>query len=310
MYDTVIIGAGPAGMAAAIYAMRAGLNLALIEKNPVSGGQVLNTWEVDNYPGLPGINGFDLGMKFKEHVDRLAAPCIDDEVTGIAREETADAAVYRIRLAEGGELVSRTVILAAGASHAKLGVPGEEALTGKGVSYCATCDGNFFRGREAAVIGGGDVAVEDAIYLSRICSRVTLIHRRDALRATKVLQEELFGISNITVRWNAVVKEIQGTDRVTGLTLEDTVTGARETLAVDAAFVAVGILPDTGLAAGLVETDAGGYIPAGEDGATALPGFFVAGDARKKRLRQIVTAVADGANAATEVHDYLMRLKK
>ncbi|MBR5116442.1 MAG: FAD-dependent oxidoreductase, partial [Lachnospiraceae bacterium] len=214
---------------------------------------------------------------------------------------------YLVTLESGEELHSRTVILATGAQHALLKVPGEEEFSGRGVSYCATCDGNFFRGREVVVVGGGDVAVEDAIYLSRICSKVRLLHRRDALRATRVLQEELFAAENIEICWNTVVKEIRGEGSVNGILAENLVSGEQTVIPTAAVFVAVGIHPDTELAEGLAERDAGGYIEAGEDGATRTPGFFVAGDARRKRLRQIITAVADGANAATAVSDFIKK---
>lgn len=305
IYDTIIIGGGPAGLAAAIYGIRAGLTLTVIERNPVCGGQVLNTYEVDNYPGLPGINGFDLGTKMKEHADKLGVPFTEDEAVRITDTGDAEAGRFAVLLDGGEELRGRTVILAAGAQHAGLQVPGEEEFSGRGVSYCATCDGNFFRGQETVVVGGGDVAVEDAIYLSRICSKVTLIHRRDSLRAAKVLQDELFAAQNIEVRWNTVVREIRGEGRVTEILAENVAGGGQQVIPTAAVFIAVGIHPDTELAEGLVQRDAGGYIPAGEDGATEVPGFFVAGDARKKRLRQIITAVADGANAATAVSDFM-----
>ncbi|MBQ3789880.1 MAG: FAD-dependent oxidoreductase [Lachnospiraceae bacterium] len=305
IYDTIIIGGGPAGLAAAIYGKRAGLSLTVIERNPVCGGQVLNTYEVDNYPGLPGINGFDLGTKMKEHADKLEVSFTEKEAERITRTQLPEGDGFLVALEGGEELQSKTVILATGAQHAALKVPGEEEFSGRGVSYCATCDGNFFRGQETVVVGGGDVAVEDAIYLSRICSKVTLLHRRDALRATKVLQEELLGTENIEVRWNTVVREIRGEDRVKEILTENVLNGEQTVLPTAAVFVAVGIHPDTELVDGLAARDAGGYIEAGEDGATEVPGLFVAGDARKKRLRQIITAVADGANAATAVSDFI-----
>ncbi len=310
IYDTIIIGSGPAGLSAAVYGMRAGLRLLVVERNSVSGGQVLNTWEVDNYLGLPGINGFDMGMKFREHVDKLGTEFVDGEVTAIERIDDAEgrdaqAARFAVCMADKTRRMTKTVILATGAVHVKLGVPGEDTFGGRGVSYCATCDGNFFRGQEAVVVGGGDVAVEDAIYLSRICSRVTLIHRRDALRATRVLQDELFALSNVEVRWNTVVREIRGDKRVSEVLLEDVKTGGQTELPVNAVFIAVGIRPETQLAAGLADMDEGGSLIAGENCETTLSGLYAAGDVRKKRLRQIVTAVADGANAATAVSDLL-----
>ena len=312
MYDLVIIGSGPAGLSAAVYAKRAGLNMIIIEKNPVSGGQIIDTYEVDNYLGIPGVNGFDLAMKFREHADKLGAEFIDATVTGVeCTYEGTDgkAPVYKV-ITDNGEFETHTVILATGAHHSKLGVPGEEEYIGKGVSYCATCDGAFYRGKVTAVNGGGDVAVEDAIYLSRFADKVYLIHRRDELRAAKILQDELFGISNIEVIWDSVVKEIKGEDKVTHLKVENVKNKEINDVNVDGIFVAIGIHPSTELFADLVKCDENGYVIANEDGATSAPGIFVAGDSRKKRLRQIVTAVADGANAVTAVQDFLVGKEK
>ena len=214
MYDLIIIGSGPAGLSAAVYAKRAGLNVLVIEKNPVSGGQIIDTYEVDNYLGIPGVNGFDLAMKFREHADKLETQFADGTVTGIelvSEGSDTKAPVYKVAT-DNGEYETHTVILATGAHHAKLGIPGEEEYIGKGVSYCATCDGAFYRGKVTAVHGGGDVAVEDAIFLSRFCSKVYLIHRRDELRATKILQDELFSLPIVEVIWDSVIKEIKGED--------------------------------------------------------------------------------------------------
>ncbi|RKM58291.1 thioredoxin-disulfide reductase [Butyrivibrio sp. X503] len=308
MYDLIIIGSGPAGLSAAVYAKRAGLNMLIIEKNPVSGGQIIDTYEVDNYLGIPGVNGFDLAMKFREHADKLGAEFADGTVTGIkciSEGSDTKAPVYKIET-DSGEYETHTVILAAGANHSKLGVPGEEEYIGKGVSYCATCDGAFYRGKVTAVNGGGDVAVEDAIFLSRFAEKVYLIHRRDELRAAKILQDELFGIKNIEVIWDNVVKEIKGKDKVNSLLIENVNNKEEKELPVDGIFVAVGIHPSTDVFADLVKCDENGYVIAGEDGATNVPGIFAAGDLRKKRLRQIITAVADGANTVTSVQDFLV----
>lgn len=301
MYDLVIIGSGPAGLSAAIYAQRAGLKTLVLEKSPMSGGQVLNTYEVDNYPGLPGINGFDLGVKLREHADKLGAEFVTQEVERIDIEGPVKKVVVR-----GDVYETRTVVLATGAHHAKLGVEGEERLTGMGVSYCATCDGAFFRNKTAAVVGGGDVAVEDAIFLARGCEKVYLIHRRDELRAARILQETLFGLDNVEILWDSTVEEILGTDQVEGVRVLNKKTGETVQLPLSGVFVAVGIVPDTRQFQGLVGMDDKGYILAGEDGATDAEGIFAAGDARKKPLRQIVTAVADGANAVTSVQEYLI----
>ena len=308
MYDLIIVGSGPAGLSAAVYAKRAGLKMIIIEKNPVSGGQIIDTYEVDNYLGIPGVNGFDLGMKFREHADKLGAEFVDATVSAIEVVEAGSdtkAPVYKV-VTDNGEFESNTVILATGAHHSKLEISGEEEFIGKGVSYCATCDGAFYRGKVTAVNGGGDVAVEDAIFLSRFCSKVYLIHRRDELRATKILQEELFGLENVEVIWDSVVKEIKGEEKVNQLVIENVKTKEVSNVDVDGIFVAIGIRPSTDLVDGFVELDGQGYVVAGEDGATSVPGIFVAGDSRKKRLRQIVTAVADGANAVTAVQDFLV----
>lgn len=300
MYDLIIIGSGPAGLSAAVYAKRAALNLLVLEKNPMSGGQVLNTYEVDNYLGLPVINGFDMGMKFREHADHLGVEF--REASCLSMEDRGDSKLLRT---DDGDLEARAVILATGAVHAPLSVPGEERLSGKGVSYCATCDGAFFRSKTAAVVGGGDVALEDAIYLSRLCEKVYLIHRRDELRGTMILQQELKSISNIEILYSHIVEEIQGQDAVEGIRIRNLKTDETASLALDGLFVAVGIRPGTELVRSLVDCDESGYVLAGEDCITSMKGLFAAGDVRKKPLRQIVTAVADGANAVASVSNYL-----
>lgn len=304
MFDVVIIGSGPAGISASIYAKRAGLKALTLEQNPLSGGQVLNTYEVDNYPGLSGINGFDMGMKFREHADKLGCEFQNAAVSRVRKVSAGEESGFILETSEG-EIFTRTVVAAMGAVHAKLQVPGEEEFAGKGVSYCATCDGAFFRGKMTAVVGGGDVAVEDAIFLARSCEKVYLIHRRDELRAADILQKELKALPNIEILWNTVVKEISGEEKAQSLTLEDTRTGVRRGLAADGVFIAVGIVPSGDLMKDMVDHDEQGYFLAGEECATSVPGIFVAGDLRKKKLRQVVTAVADGANAIASVLDYL-----
>lgn len=301
IYDLIIIGSGPAGLSAAIYGKRAGLNLLVLEKQPMSGGQVLNTYEVDNYLGLPGINGFDMGMQFREHADKMGVEFIEAEVTSVINEGSVKKVVT-----DAGTYEARTLILASGAEHAKLGVPGEEELAGMGVSYCATCDGAFFKNRTVAVVGGGDVAVEDAIFLARTCEKVYLIHRRDELRAADVLQKALFALPNVEILWNHVVEKICGEDMTESLQIKNLKTEETSTLPVAGVFIAVGIVPQTQIYEGLVEKNAGGYIVAGEDCATSAEGIFAAGDCRTKNLRQIITAVADGANAATSAWSYLL----
>jgi len=300
MYDVAIIGFGPAGAAAAIYAKRAGLSTIMIEKAASGGGQVLLTYEVDNYPGLPGINGFDLGMKFNEHVAKWDTEIMEATVSNIVTEGKVKKIVT-----DKDTINTKTIIVASGATHRKLGVPGEEELFGMGVSYCATCDGAFFRGKTVAVIGGGDVALEDAIFLARECKKVYLIHRRDAFRAAKIFQDAVFNTKNIEVVWDSVVKEISGVEQVEKIEVNNVKTNVTESLAAEGIFVAVGNTPRTSFIDG-VDRDKSGYIVAGEDCATSISGIYAAGDVRTKALRQIVTAVADGANAVTSVQAYLL----
>lgn len=300
-YDVLIIGSGPAGLGAAIYAERAGLKTAVIDRSPVSGGQVLTTYEVDNYLGFPGLSGSELSDKFKVHADNLGVSFITADVQGVE-----NAASEKIVHTAEGDFVAKAVILATGASHSKLGVSGEERLSGMGVSYCATCDGAFFRNRTVAVVGGGDVAVEDAVFLAGICKKVYLIHRRDKLRAADSLQKKLFSLENVEVIWNSEVKEIMGEDIVEGISVYNNVSAVQSSLAVNGVFIAVGIVPNTELFQGMVEMDAKGYILADETCVTSKEGIFAAGDIRKKPMRQIITAVADGANAVYSVQNYFM----
>lgn len=302
IYDLIIIGSGPAGLAAAVYAQRAKLDTLVVEKAMVSGGQVLTTYEVDNYPGLPGIGGYDLGIKFREHADRLGARFVEDEVLNI--QDGGKGAIKGV-VCQGNTYEARSLILATGAVHRKLGVPGEEELAGAGVSYCATCDGAFFRNKVSAVIGGGDVAVEDAIFLARMCSKVYLIHRRNELRAAKSLQENLLSLDNVEVIWDTVADSINGDGMVKSLSLTNVKNGQKRELDVQGVFIAVGITPESRAFEGLVDMDHG-YIRAGEDTVTSAPGIFAAGDVRTKPLRQIITAAADGANAITSVERYLV----
>ena len=302
IYDLIIIGSGPAGLAAAVYAQRAKLDTLVVEKAMVSGGQVLTTYEVDNYPGLPGISGYDLGIKFREHADRLGARFVEDEVLNI--QDGGKGAIKGV-VCQGNTYEARSLILATGAVHRKLGVPGEEELAGAGVSYCATCDGAFFRNKVTAVIGGGDVAVEDAIFLARMCSKVYLIHRRNELRAAKSLQENLLSLDNVEVIWDTVADSINGDGMVKSLSLTNVKNGQKRELDLQGVFIAVGITPESRAFEGLVDMDHG-YIRAGEDTVTSAPGIFAAGDVRTKPLRQIITAAADGANAITSVERYLV----
>lgn len=301
MYDTVIVGSGPAGLTAGIYAKRAGLEALIIENTPVGGGQIATTDRVDNYPGLLGINGMELGMKFREHAEKLGCEFKDGQVVSV--DDRVSSKV--VKLENGEEIETKTVILALGADHSKLGVPGEDELRGKGVSYCATCDGAFFRGKEVAVIGGGDVALGDAIYLSKFVKKVYLIHRRDQFRGAKSLADEAASKENVTFLYDTVVTNINGSENVTGVETLNKKTGEKGTLAVNGVFIAVGTTPNANGISGLPETDEKGYIKAGEDCVTSIPGVFVAGDLRTKKLRQVITAAADGANAITSVQDFL-----
>lgn len=301
-FDMIIIGAGPAGIAAAIYGKRANLKLLVLDSSFSNGGQVASTYEVDNYPGLRGISGMDLGNQFRAHAEALGAEFSRERVKTVTRNEEHHTWLLKTRR---NLYETRTVILAAGASHRKLEVPGEEDLSGSGVSYCATCDGAFFAGKTVAVVGGGDVAAEDALYLARQCEKVYLIHRRGELRAAAVLAEAIEKNPKIEILWNKKVVEIQGKTVVEKLLLEDTLGGKREELAADGVFVAIGILPNSGLAQGLCNLTPDGYVIAGEDGRTSAPGIFAAGDLRTKPLRQILTAAADGANCVISVENYL-----
>lgn len=301
IYDLAILGAGPAGICAAIYATRGKLNTLWLEKKFVQGGQIVDTYEVDNYPGLPGITGLDLGETMVNHAEKLGIKPKREPVLSI--EEENGLKVIRTKK---NRYMAKAVILACGAAHRQLGIPGEEELSGMGVSYCATCDGAFFQDGTVAVVGGGNVAVEDAILLSRTCKKVYLVHRRDELRADKVLQDKLFKCVNVEMVWDSVPTVIEGTDKVEDIKVHNVKTDEEKTIAVDGVFIAVGILPNTEKFKGLVDLDESGYIIAGEDGVTSTPGIFAAGDIRTKNLRQVVTAVADGANAVASVQRYLM----
>lgn len=301
MRDVIIIGSGPAGMGAAIYGKRAGLDTLVLEGSGMSGGQVTQTYEVDNYLGLPGVNGFDMAMTFQAHMEKLGAEFEMGFVTKIEKKGNYFEVVTEEKIYE-----TKTVILATGASHNKLMVPGEDELAGMGVSYCATCDGAFFRGRTTMVVGGGDVAIEDAIFLARGCEKVYLVHRRDELRGAKILQDGLMALPNVEIIWDSVVESIEGEEQVEQVKLLNKKTGERLEVKVDGIFIAVGIHPNTESFTGLVEMDTNGYIVAGENCETSVQGIFVAGDTRTKELRQIITAVADGANAVNSVQKYLI----
>lgn len=298
-YDIIIVGAGPAGLSAAVYAKRAGFSTLVLDKSPISGGQVLSTYEVDNYLGIPGVTGMELGDKFKEHAVAAGAEFVCANV--LSMDVTGETKIVRT---DKEDYEARAVIFAVGAHHAKLSVKGEEELIGMGVSYCATCDGAFFRNRKVAVVGGGDVAIEDAIFLARACEKVYVIHRRDTFRAAHSLVERARQMENIEFVIDTTVTEICGEDMVEKLVLSNVKTKEKTELEVHGIFIAVGIVPDTDILQGIVSMDDKGYVLADELGSTNVPGVFVAGDCKQKRLRQIITAVADGANAVTGVEDY------
>ncbi len=301
IYDLAIIGGGPAGLTAYLYAARARLNTILIEKlSP--GGQVLVTDFVENYPGFPeGLPGWELMEKFVAHVKKLGFKQKLGEVTGLE----LNGELKRLKLAGGEELLARAVIIATGASPNKLGVPGEKELTGKGVSYCATCDGPFFRDQTVAVVGGGNTAVQEALFLTRFAEKVFLIHRRDQLRAQKILQERAFANPKIHFIWNTVVEEILGQEKVEGVRIKNRKTGEISTLPVDGVFIFIGIRPQSDFVKGLLPTDERGFIITDCEMRTELPGVFAAGDVRAKACRQIITAAGDGATAAYMAEHYL-----
>ena len=296
-YDVGIIGSGPAGLSAAIFAKRANLSAVVIEKEYEGTGQIAESGQVDNYLGLPGISGYDLGEQFREHAVKLGVAFLEQEVTEIKKENSA---VFTIIFEDGSSVETKTVIYAAGATPRRANIPGEQEYSGKGVSYCAICDGSFYRGKKVAVLGGGDTALDDAVYLADLAEQVYVIHRRKEFRGAATTVEKLRKKENVTFVLEHQVKEITGAEKVNGVILED-----GTAIAVDGVFVAYGSVPQTDLVKELVTLDAAGYVKAEETGETSLAGLYVAGDARTKKLRQVVTAVSDGANAATAVVEYL-----
>ncbi len=293
MFDILIIGAGPAGMSAAIYARRAGLDVAVFE-GEMYGGQMILTPEVENYPGLAKVSGAELSYTMSEQMKSLGALVFDAAVESVCESDRG----YTVT-AGGNEYVGKTVIIANGAKRRKLGIPGEEKYSGRGVSYCAVCDGMFFKGKTVCVVGGGNTALEDAIYLARICEKVYLIHRRDEFRAKKILVDGVKNTENIEIIHSKTPKEIIGDMKVSSLVLND-----GRVIETAAVFVAIGLVPENRIFDGLVELE-DGYIKAGADTHTSREGIFAAGDTRTKTLRQIVTAASDGAVAATEAEKYI-----
>ncbi len=298
--DLVIIGGGPAGLSAGIYAKRALLDVVIIEKNIYGGGQIAVTDRVDNYLGLYGINGFELAMKFKEHAAALEIPILEGEVDSIK-----DGEVKEIYLSGGDTIYSKAVFISTGADHKLIGCKGEKEFAGRGVSYCATCDGAFFRNRTAAVVGGGNIALQDALYLANICEKVYLIHRREGLRGEKILQKKVLENEKIEFLPNYVVDEILGEDVVNAVNIRDKNTGDIKTLEISGIFIAIGMKPNTNLVKDLVKLDETGYIISGEDTRTSVRGIYAIGDVRTKALRQLITAASDGANAVKSLEEDL-----
>ncbi|NLY56427.1 MAG: thioredoxin-disulfide reductase [Firmicutes bacterium] len=301
-YDILIVGAGPAGYTAGLYAARAGRSVLMIDKG-IGGGQLASTFRIENYPGVSGeIPGFDLAERMKTQALQFGAVFSQEEVVGLVPDN--DLFVVQTTT---DTYTARAVILATGASPRKLEVDGEARLTGRGVSYCATCDGAFFRGKNVAVVGGGNSAVEEALFLAQFANEVTIVHRRSELRADKVIQEEAINNPNIKLLYNYVVASIAGEDKVTGLNLASTAGGPDKFLPCDGVFVYVGNIPNSQLVRGLVELDEQGFVLVDDELQTSLPGLYAAGDVRHKFLRQVVTACSDGATAATAAAMYLSK---
>ena len=304
VYDMVIIGGGPGGYSAALYAARAGLDVVVLERLS-AGGQMVLTHQVDNYPGFAeGIDGFTLGMQMQEGAERFGAKTEYAEVKSMDLR----AEPKRIETSEG-TFLGKTVVYAAGAGPRKLGLPEEEKVAGRGVHYCAACDGMFYKGKTVVVVGGGNSAVADALILSRLAEKVILVHRRDSLRAEKVYHKALEEADNLEFRWNSVVSEVLHEDKVTGIRLKNVSSGEESVISCDGVFVSIGRSPNTELLKGQVALDAHGYVSAGESCRTNIPGVFAVGDVRTKALRQIVTAAADGAVSVHYAEEYLASLQ-
>jgi len=301
-YDVVIIGGGPAGLTAGLYASRAKLNSLLIERGLV-GGQIANAERVENYSGFPeGINGFELGQLMHQQATKYGLKTLLAEVTGIELQEGQKV----IRTTEG-DFMAKAVIIAGGSERQKLGVPGEEEFTGKGVSYCATCDGAFFREQPVAVVGGGDAAITEALHLAKFASRVTVIHRRDQLRASRILQEKAFSQPKIEFRWNSIVEKIEGGDLVKRIRLRQVKSGEESALDVAGIFISIGLKPNTNYLKGILPLDITGHIITDEKMETKIPGIFAAGDIRHNSTRQVITAAGDGATAAIYAEKFISK---
>lgn len=308
MYDSIVIGSGPAGLSAAVYAKRANVSVAVVEKEYEGTGQIAESENVNNYLGLPNSNGYELGEKFREHALSLEVPFLEKEVVQIVPLGMVKDRVYEITFDDGTKELAKTVIYAAGAYPRKANIKGEAEYAGKGVSYCAICDGAFYKNKTVAVLGGGDTALDDARYLADICEKVYLVHRREQFRGAQSTVELLKKRENVEIVLKEQVTEIFGEKKIAGIRLQ-----SGKTLKVNGVFVAYGSIPQSELVKDIVKLDEAGYVVAGEDGVTCTadgtkkqPGFFVAGDVRTKKLRQVVTAVSDGANALNSAIEYLL----
>lgn len=303
--DVLIIGSGPAGLSAAIYTGRSMLSTIVCERDYMSTGQIVESDCIDNYPGLPNIEGYELGEKLKAHAQSYGTEFIEDEAVKI---ETSSNGEFVVKFKSDNLLSAKSIIYAAGASHRKLGIDGEFALRGSGVSYCAVCDGAFFKDKTTVVIGGGDTALGDALLLSKICKQVFVVYRGSTLRASKFLQNKVNDTVNIDIIYNAVPTSFNGEKRLSSVSLKNTKTDNIANIDTDGAFIAIGSNPNSELLKGIVELDVNGYIIADETGKTSVPGIFAAGDVRTKSLRQVVTAVSDGANAAISAEKYITKM--
>ena len=299
IYDMIVLGGGPGGYTAALYAARSGLDVLVLEKLS-AGGQMALTSQIDNYPGFPeGIDGFTLGMNMQQQAQRFGAGTEYAEIRSVDLR-----AEPKVVITDNGAFYGKTVVIATGAAARKLGLEGEDRLTGRGVGYCAHCDGMFFRDRVVAVVGGGNSAVAEALFLSRIARKVILIHRRDSLRATKLYHSQLEKLSNLEIRYNSAVTALLGQDRLSGIRVKELNSGAEEELEVDGLFISIGRVPNSQLVRDQLPLE-NGYIVSDETARTSIPGVFAVGDVRTKALRQIITAASDGANAAHFAEEYL-----
>lgn len=304
IYDVIIAGAGPAGMTAAVYTSRANMSTLMIERG-IPGGQMANTEEIENYPGFESILGPDLSTKMFEHAKKFGAEYQYGDI-----KEIIDGNPYKTVKVGDKEFKAKSVVITTGAEHRELGVPGEKEFSGRGVSYCAVCDGAFFRGKELVVVGGGDSAVEEGVFLTRFATKVTIVHRRDELRAQKILQKRAFENEKVEFIWDTEVKEIRGEGVVKSVLLHNRKTGEDTEFKTDGVFIYVGMDPLSQAAKNLGITNAAGYIETDERMATRVPGIFAAGDVREKTLRQVVTATGDGADAALSAQHYVEELNE